>query len=106
MRVLVLLFDSDLAWQDCCDGEQMRRKWGADAARRISRRLQQLEAMTTLADLKFMPFDVYDHEEGVVELPVDGAVSVYIKPGSGESAEDRSMHGTIVVMGVRSRVAR
>lgn len=52
----MILFDDDDVWRSCCDLEFMRRRFGRDTARQISRRLQQLEAVTDLDDLKFLPF--------------------------------------------------
>jgi hypothetical protein len=54
--MVVLRFQDDRVWRDCCDPVHMRRRWGAERTRRIALRLQQLAAMTALSDLSFLPF--------------------------------------------------
>ena len=64
-----LQFDNAQVHGLCCDPTVMRRRFGP-AARLISHRLQQLEAITSFADLEFLPFDhrVIDDE---VEITID-----------------------------------
>lgn len=65
-----LQFDDAEIHRLCCDPTVMRRRFGPAVTSLISRRLQQLEAMTSLADLRFLPFDhrVVDDE---VEIAID-----------------------------------
>jgi hypothetical protein len=66
-------------WQDCCNAARMERRWGPQRARRLSRRLQQLEAMTSLDDLTFMPFHSQERADGVIEIAVDDATSLFMQ---------------------------
>src|SRR4051812_3836518 len=68
--MVFLRFRSNEVRLACCDLARLRRRWGPAMARRISHRLQQLEAMTTVADLAFLPFDFYEHGGGVIEVTV------------------------------------
>jgi len=77
--VLVVCFEDETLQRDCCDGARMRHRWGPERARRISRRLRQLEAMNSLDDLKFMPFDSDEHRDGVFEIAVDAGVSLFMQ---------------------------
>jgi hypothetical protein len=96
--MVVLRFRSDEVRRACCDLARMRTLWGPAVARRISRRLQQLEAMTTLADLKFLPFDSYEHD-GVIEVAVTDHLAVFIEQGPDTSEGEALMH-TIIVTGL------
>lgn len=105
--MVVLLFQSEDVRRACCDLAWMRRLWGPGVARRISRRLQQLEAMTTLADLAFLPFDFHKHENGVIEVAVDDQLAVFIKQGSDALKGETGMRMlTITGLRARSRMAR
>lgn len=68
--MVVLRFNDDNVWRDCCDLAQMRRRWGAERTRQISHRLQQLDAMTSLTDLDFLPLDSRTFDSRV-EVDVD-----------------------------------
>lgn len=57
----------------------MRRQFGEELAGRLSRRLQQLEAMTSLNDLSFMPFEFAEHPRGVIEIAVDVEISLFVR---------------------------
>lgn len=61
----ILQFDDAQVHKLCCDPTVMRRRFGPDVSRLISRRLQQLEATTSIADLEFLPFDYRVVEDGV-----------------------------------------
>ena len=50
-------FESEDVWRSCCDASVMADRYGAANALRISQRLQQLEAMTSMDDLAFLPCD-------------------------------------------------
>ncbi len=102
--VVVLRFRSDDARRACCDLAYMRQMWGPGAARLLSRRLQQLEAMTTLADLSHLPFDFREHRGGVIEVAITGHLALFIEPGPQKSQEGASM-STIMITGVRDRAA-
>lgn len=103
MPVLTLRFSSDAVWRDCCDAPHMRRRWGPERARRVSRRLQQLEAMASLADLEFMPFDVGEGQGGVVEVAVDEGLALSVQPENDHPQEDGHMGITIWVTAVGAR---
>lgn len=99
--MVVLRFRSDEVRLACCDLARLRTQWGPVVARRISHRLQQLEAMTTLADLDFLPFDSHEHGGGVIEVAVADHLSLVIeRPDTSEGGAP--MH-EIVVAGLRDR---
>jgi hypothetical protein len=102
--VVVLRFRSDDAQRACCDLAYMRKTWGPDAARVISRRLQQLEAMTTLADLSYLPFDSREYRGRVIEVAITGHLALFIEAGPETSGEGAPMT-IITITGVRDRAA-
>lgn len=77
--MVVVEFGSADARQACCDLASMRRRWGPDTARSISRRLQQIEAMESLADLAFLPFDSHERDSGLFEVAVTDQVVLVIE---------------------------
>jgi hypothetical protein len=78
----------------------MLRRWGREMSHAISRRLQQLEAMTALADLDFLPFDSERLDDGAVLVTVAADVVLVIEPSERRTREDGSMNTTIVVTAV------
>jgi hypothetical protein len=100
----VVCFGSDDVRRACCDLDWMRRRWGPDAARSVSRRLQQLEAMVTLADLAFLPFDSCEHDGGVFEVAVTDHLALFIEQGPATSQRGAPMT-TITVTRIRDRAA-
>lgn len=92
--------DSDVR-RSCCDLRLMRERGGAVAARRLSRRLQQLEAMTSLADLAFLPFVTSETEDGAIEVVVTDHLSLLLERGSTISEEDNLMD-TVTIIEVRN----
>jgi hypothetical protein len=100
--MVVLRFRSDEVRRACCDLARMQRLWGPVVARRISCRLQQLEAMTTLAELDFLPFDSYEHDGGVIEVAVAGHLALFIERGP-DTSEGEALMYTMTVTGVRDR---
>jgi hypothetical protein len=100
----VVGFRGDDIRRACCDLEWMRRRWGPDAARSVSRRLQQLEAIATLADLAFLPFDSCEHDGGVFEVAVTDRLALFIEQGPATSQRGAPMN-TITITGVRDRAA-
>ncbi len=93
-------FRSDDLRRACCDLAYMRRLWGPDVARAVSRRLQQLEAMATLADLMFLPFDSCEHDGGVFEVAVTDHLALFIERGPDTSQRGAPMT-TIMLTGIR-----
>ena len=102
--MVVVRFRSDDVRRACCDLAWMRRCWGPDRARAVSRRLQQLEAMETLADLAFLPFDCSEHDGGVFEVAVTDQLALFVERGPGISQRGAPMD-TITITGIRDRAA-
>lgn len=75
----------------------MRQQWGEDLARCISRRLQQLEAMASLDDLAFMPFDSAERSDGLIEIALDDDTSLFLREVA-PTQEDRRLPATLVVI--------
>jgi hypothetical protein len=99
---MVIRFRDDTLRRACCDLTYMRQLWGPDVARAVSRRLQQLEAMTTLADLMFLPFDSCEHVGGVFEVVVIDHLALFIERGPDSSQRGAPMT-TIIITGIRDR---
>src|SRR5690348_7909036 len=78
----VVRFDTDDIWRCCSDAAQMRKRWGPDGARAVSRRLQQLQAMRTLSDLRFMPFDSHRLDNGIVEVVINHQLALLVEEAS------------------------
>jgi hypothetical protein len=100
--MVVLRFASEGVRRACCDPARMRERWGPAVARQISRRLQQLEAMETIADLVFLPFDSHDHGGGVIEVVVADQVSLFVERGT-DAPQGGSRVNTITVTAIRAR---
>ena len=99
---MVLRFSNNKVKRDCCDTAQMRKLWGPELAYRISHRLQQLEAMTTLADLGFLPFDWWEHPDGTIEVAVADDLSLFLEPGPVKPNAEAPMH-TATIVGLSNR---
>lgn len=54
-RALEVLFSSEKIKRQLCDHRELQKRWGTDGAKKISLRLQQLSAATSLADLRGLP---------------------------------------------------
>lgn len=80
----------------------MRSLWGPDAAHALCRRLQQLEAMTALSDLQFLPFATTRLKGGAIEVAVDDRLALIIEAVSDDATGDAPVH-TITITGVRER---
>ncbi len=50
-----VLFPTDKLRRQFSDHRELQKRWGKDGARKISLRLQQLAAATSLADLRTLP---------------------------------------------------
>jgi len=100
--VVVLRFGSDELWRVCCDPAHMGRRWGTELARCLSRRLQQLEAMATLYDLAFMPFDWHERSDGTIEIAVDDDTALFVAL-SDRQQEDGPMGSTAMITAVGAR---
>lgn len=75
----VVRFAGDDVQRRCCDAAHMRRTLGAAAARVVSRRLQQLQAMRSLGDLDFMPFNSRPLDNGMVEVSVVSDLVLHVQ---------------------------
>ena len=100
--MVVLRFGSDALWRGCSDPAHMRHRWGAERARCVNRRLQQLEAMTTLDDLAFMPFDWQERSDGMIEVAVDDETSIFVKR-SDRLQEDGPLRSTATIAAIGAR---
>ena len=98
-EMVVLQFCDSEVRRDCCDLAHMRSQWGEDRARKISHRLQQLEAMASIDDLSFLPFDSH-HVDGAIEVSIDGSLSLLFELPQ-PTGEVPAMH-TIVIRSVRA----
>lgn len=78
----------------------MHRRWGTDLARCISRRLQQLEAMGSLDDLAFMPFDFAEHADGVLEVALDDEMSLFMRELTPAQEDGRLQATHVMISGV------
>lgn len=97
--MLLLRFADDALWRDCCDASHMHRRWGPERARRLSLRLQQVEATMSLDDLEFMPFDSHNRAGGVIEIAVDDVTSLFIESVD-PLQEDGPLQTTLIVSAV------
>lgn len=98
--MVVLQFNDEKVWLDCCDPAHMRRRWGAVRARQISHRLQQIEAMTSLADLLFLPLDCRT-VDGRVEVDVDEDLVLVLEPQ--ETSQQGDLMTTVFIRALAIR---
>lgn len=97
-----LSFDSEDLWRVCCDHAHMGSRWGPERARCLDRRLQQLEAMTTLDDLAFMPFDWHERADGTIEVAIDDDTALFVKRPDRQQ-EDGPLRSTAMITAVGAR---
>lgn len=97
--MVALLFRTDTVRRQCCDAAHMRRLWGPELARNISRRLQQIEAMSTLDDLAFLPFDSHHDADGRIHVMIAPDLALAIEPVP-EATERETKMPTIIVTNV------
>lgn len=96
-----LRFESEGLRRDCGSSSRARRRWGSDIALRVAMRLQQLEAMASLHDLAFLPFDHTEGPSGRIEVVVDESLVVVVRPGPVINEEGVTMP-TLIVADVRA----
>ena len=104
--MMALLFRTDAIRRQCCDLTHMRGAWGSETARRISRRLQQLEAMSTLDDLAFLPFASYYNSDGRVHVMITSDLALVIEPAPEATERDTMPSITVTQVLVTSKAAR
>lgn len=105
--MVALLFRTDAIHRQCCDLAYMRDAWGPGLARRISRRLQQLEAMSTLDDLAFLPFDSYHDADGRIHVTIAPDLALAIEPVPETTERETTVYGiTVTDVLVTSKAAR
>lgn len=100
--MMVIRFRDGALRRTCCDLTYMRQLWGPDVARAVSRGLQQLEAMTTLADLMFLPFDSCEHVGGVFEVAVTDHLALFIERDP-DTSQRGALMTTIMITGIHDR---
>jgi len=98
----VVRFRNEEVRRACRDLPGVQRRWGHVVARAISRRLQQLEAMSALADLDFLPFESHEHDNGVFEVEVTEDLALFIE-GAQDRSEGEALMFAITVMDLRER---
>lgn len=101
--MIVLRFKDEAVRRGCCDLVDMRRRWGESRSRQISHRLQQLEAMTTVADLEFLPLDSRRVGESIV-VSVDDELVILLDPMPAPSRDDFAT--ILVVSGLELRATQ
>jgi hypothetical protein len=94
--MVALLFRTDAVRRQCCDLAYMRDRWGPDVARRISRRLQQLEAMSTLDDLTFLPFSSHNNGGGRIHVMITPDLALAIEPAPEATEREATMRSVTV----------
>lgn len=91
--------------RSCCDLAFMRRRYGEERARAISRRLQQLAALSSMLELDALPFGRQAVEEGL-EIEVAPGLALVIDATAPTTGEPHMTDLNITVVLVRSpRVA-
>lgn len=75
--MVVIEFADNEIRRRCCDLDRMRRAYGVTTARKISQRLQQLEAMQSIADLSVLPFDS-TQTDGLIHVVVDDSLTMLL----------------------------
>lgn len=105
--MMALLFRTDGVRRQCCDVAHMRKLWGSEVARCVSRRLQQLEAMSTLDDLAFLPCNSYHNTDGRIHVMITPELALTIEPVPEATERETSMPGiTVIQVLVTSKAAR
>lgn len=99
--MVTLQFDDAQLHKLCCDPTAMRHRFGKDTSRRISRRLQQLEAMTSLADLQFLPFVSREADDGV-EIAIADDLVLVIAPTQPKSGVPTMNHTIVTIRALRA----
>lgn len=67
----------------CASEREMKKRFGAERARRLATRLQQLDVADTLADLRLVTARVHEltgNRAGLIALDLDGPNRLLIEP--------------------------
>ena len=79
-----VIFANSRLQRDCCDMARMTRVYGPDAARRLAQRMQELEAVDTLADMRMLPgtgaHELKGSRKGQVSLRIHGSLRLIVVP--------------------------
>lgn len=100
--MVVLRFNDENVWRCCCDRAHMRRQWGPARTRQISHRLQQLEAMASVADLSFLPLESRT-VGNQIEVDVDDELVLVLDTSTPRQGE---LMVTVVVRSLTMRVTK
>jgi proteic killer suppression protein len=76
-------FSSDRFAKTCNRQELLVRKYGLERAKRIRRRLDDLQAAVTLEDLRSLPgrcHELSGNLEGLLSVDLDGPYRLYFRP--------------------------
>lgn len=103
--MVALLFHTDAVRRQCCDVDYMRETWGREVARSLSRRLQQLGAMSTLDDLVFLPFDSHRNADGRIHVMVTPVLLLVIEPAPVATERETTMPSVTVTQVVATSQA-
>jgi hypothetical protein len=98
--MLELRFKTELLGERCCVHEQMVARWGEAGAERVGLRLQQLAAMTSIADISFLPCESSTDADGRIHVAVDDTISVVVSERHSESAGPDSFAQILVIENV------
>jgi len=77
-------FEDEKLAKTCSSGKELQREYGADNARRIQRRLQQLQAATVLEDLRQAPGRCHEltaDRAGQLSLDLKHPLRLVFRPG-------------------------
>ena len=77
-------FSSDKLRKTCNRQDLLIRRYGMERAKRIRRRLDDLDAATSLEDFRYLPgrcHELTGHLKGLLSLDLDGPYRLYFRPG-------------------------
>jgi proteic killer suppression protein len=78
-----VVFKTDRLRRDCCDSARMQAQWGERRAKVLRRRLDQIAAVGTLADLRLVHSGTHElkgDRAGQISLDLDGAQRLIVEP--------------------------
>jgi len=82
---LEILFCNSRLEKECCDSKTKRKRLGDERARRLGRRLDDLQAAATLAAMKTLPgrcHELIADRKGQLAIDLDGPYRLIFEPAN------------------------
>lgn len=90
-----ILFSDGRLERECCDEKARRRRHGNERAKRLGRRLDDLRAAESLADMRVLPGRCHElsaNRKGQLAIDLDGPYRLIFEPANDPTPIDDDGH--------------